>query len=179
MFKYSDDKNLPLLDLKDFKKMLNYLTNDAKKEIEETYGKISTASASTILRSIVTLEQQGAELFFGERSFEVEDLLRIDENGKGIISILRLTDIQDKPKLFSTFMLSLLAEVYATFPEEGDPLLGRFSLHAPLRPRLSLCARAVRPGSRPLGVPRRLDLALCPARSVSAPLPTVRSEVAP
>ena len=120
VFKYCDDKKLPLLDLKDFKKMLNYLTNEAKKEIEETYGKVSTATTSTILRNVVTLEQQGADIFFGEKSFEVDDLIRIDENGRGIISILRLTDIQDKPKLFSTFMLSLLAEIYASFPEEGD-----------------------------------------------------------
>jgi len=120
VFKYCDDKQLPLIDLKDFKKVLNYLTNEGKKEIEELYGKISTATAATILRSIVELEQQGAEIFFGEKSFEVDDLVRIDENGKGIISVLRLTDIQDKPKLFSTFMLSLLAEIYATFPEEGD-----------------------------------------------------------
>lgn len=119
-FKYCDDNQLPLLDLKDFKKVLNYLTNEGKKEIEENYGKVSTATVSTILRSVVTLEQQGAEIFFGEKSFEVEDLVRIDENGRGILSILRLTDIQDKPKLFSTFMLSLLAEIYARFPEEGD-----------------------------------------------------------
>ncbi len=120
VFKYCDDKKMPLLDLKDFKKVMNYLTGDGKKEIEENYGKISTATTSTILRNIIELEQQGAERFFGEKSFEVEDLVRIDENGRGVISILRLTDIQDKPKLFSTFMLSLLAEIYATFPEEGD-----------------------------------------------------------
>ena len=120
VFKYCDDKKLPLLDLKDFKKVLNFLTNEGKKEIEENYGKISTATVSTILRGIIELEQQGAEIFFGEKSFEVEDLVRIDENGKGILSILRLTDIQDKPKLFSTFMLSLLAEIYSRFPEEGD-----------------------------------------------------------
>lgn len=119
-FKYCDDHNIPLLDLKDFKKVLNYLTNEGKKEIEENYGKVSTATVSTILRGVVTLEQQGAEIFFGEKSFDVNDLVRIDENGKGIISILRLTDIQDRPKLFSTFMLSLLAEIYANFPEEGD-----------------------------------------------------------
>ncbi|MBL0048551.1 MAG: DUF853 family protein [Bacteroidetes bacterium] len=120
VYKYADDKQLPLVDLKDFKKLLNYVTNDGKAEITEAYGAISTATSGTILRKIVELEQQGAELFFGEKSFDVEDLTRIDENGKGIISIMRLTDIQDKPKLFSTFMLSLLAEVYATFPEEGD-----------------------------------------------------------
>ena len=120
VFKYCDDKKLPLLDLRDFKKVMNYLTGEGKKEVEENYGKVSTASTSTILRKIIELEQQGAEIFFGERSFEVDDLVRIDENGKGIISVLRLTDIQDKPKLFSTFMLSLMAEIYSSFPEEGD-----------------------------------------------------------
>ncbi len=120
IFKYADDKQLPLVDLKDFKKLLNYITNEGKAEITEAYGAVSTATSGTILRKIVELEQQGAEMFFGERSFEVDDLTRIDENGKGIISIMRLNDIQDKPKLFSTFMLSLLAEVYASFPEEGD-----------------------------------------------------------
>ncbi|MCX6200110.1 MAG: DUF853 family protein, partial [Bacteroidetes bacterium] len=120
VFKYCDDKKMPLLDLKDFKKVMNYITDEGKKEVEENYGKVSTATTSTILRKIIELEQQGAEIFFGEKSFEVDDLVRIDENGNGIISILRLTDIQDKPKLFSTFMLSLLAEIYATFPEEGD-----------------------------------------------------------
>jgi DNA helicase HerA-like ATPase len=120
LFKYSDDKKLPLLDLKDFKKLLNYSTEEGQKEIEAEYGKVSPASTSTILRKIIELEQQGAEIFFGEKSFEVDDLVRIDEKGNGIISIIRLTDIQDKPKLFSTFMLSLLAEIYSSFPEEGD-----------------------------------------------------------
>jgi len=120
LFKYCDDKKLPLLDLKDFKKVLQYATQEGKKELESEYGRISTSSTGSILRKVVEIEQQGGELFFGERSFEVEDLTRIDENGKGLISILRLTDIQDKPKLFSTFMLQLLAEIYATFPEQGD-----------------------------------------------------------
>ncbi len=69
---------------------------------------------------IIELEQQGADTFFGEKSFEVDDLVRMNDKGEGLISILRLTDIQDRPKLFSTFMLCLLAEIYATFPEEGD-----------------------------------------------------------
>ena len=72
------------------------------------------------MRRIVELEQQGADVFFGERSFEVDDLCRTDEEGRGMVSILRLTDIQNKPKLFSTFMLQVLAEIYATFPEQGD-----------------------------------------------------------
>ena len=119
-FKYCDDKGLPLLDLKDFRKTLQYMTGEGKKEVEGEYGRMSTASVGTILRKIVELEQQGADIFFGERSFDTDDLIRLDENGKGMISILRLTDIQDKPKLFSTFMLQMLAEVYSTFPEEGD-----------------------------------------------------------
>lgn len=120
IYKYCDDNKFPLLDLKDFKKTLQYITGEGKKEIEKEYGRISTASTGAIMRKIVELEQQGADVFFGERSFEVEDLCRLDENGKGVVSVIRLTDIQDKPKLFSTFMLQMLAEIYATFPEEGD-----------------------------------------------------------
>ena len=120
IFKYCDDHQLPLLDLKDFKKILQFITNEGKEEIQEEYGRISSSSTGAILRKIVEIEQQGGELFFGERSFEVDDLTRVDENGRGVISVLRLTDIQDRPKLFSTFMLQLLAEVYETFPEQGD-----------------------------------------------------------
>lgn len=120
VFKYCDDNKLPLLDLNDFKKVLQYATGEGKKEFQKDYGRISTSSTGTILRKIIELEQQGADLFFGEKSFEVDDLTRIDENGRGYINIIRLTDIQDKPKLFSTFMLSLLAEIYGTFPEQGD-----------------------------------------------------------
>lgn len=120
IFKYCDDHKLPLLDLKDFKKILQYATNEGKEEFEEAYGRISTASTGAILRKIVELEQQGGDLFFGEKSFEVEDLVRTTRDGRGYINIIRLTDIQDRPKLFSTFMLSLLAEIYETFPEQGD-----------------------------------------------------------
>ncbi len=120
VFKYCDDNKLPLLDLKDFKKVLQYATGAGKKEFQKEYGRISTSSTGTILRKIIELEQQGADLFFGEKSFEVDDLTRINEEGRGYINIIRLTDIQDRPKLFSTFMLSLLAEIYATFPEQGD-----------------------------------------------------------
>ncbi len=120
VFKYCDDNKYPLLDLKDFKKVLQYATDEGKAEFAENYGRISTSSTGTILRKIIELEQQGADLFFGEKSFEVNDLTRIDDKGRGYINILRLTDIQDRPKLFSTFMLSLLAEIYDTFPEQGD-----------------------------------------------------------
>lgn len=120
IFKYCDDNKMPLLDLKDIKKVLNYITEEGKEEIEESYGKISTSTTGIILRKIIELEQQGGDLFFGEKSFEIDDLMRIDENGKGYVNIIRLTDIQDKPKLFSTFMLSLLAEIYQQMPEKGD-----------------------------------------------------------
>jgi DNA helicase HerA-like ATPase len=120
IFKYCDDNKLPLLDLKDFKKVLQYVSDEGKKELEKDYGKISTTSTGTILRKVIELEQQGATLFFGEKSFEVDDLMHIADDGRGKISIVRVTDIQDRPKLFSTFMLSLLAELYATLPEEGD-----------------------------------------------------------
>lgn len=119
-FKYCDDNQLPLLDLDDFKKTIQYMTNEAKEEVKEEYGLLATTTVGSILRKIVELEQQGAGVFFGERSFEVEDLCRIDQNGKGMVSIIRLTDIQDRPKLFSTFMLQILAEIYSTFPEAGD-----------------------------------------------------------
>lgn len=120
IFKYCDDNKLPLLDLKDFKKVLQFVGDEGKASMEKDYGKISTTSAGTILRKVIALEQQGADLFFGEASFEVDDLMRISDDGRGIISIVRVADIQDRPKLFSTFMLSLLAELYATLPEEGD-----------------------------------------------------------
>ena len=120
IFKFCDDQQLPLVDLTDFKKVLQYLTNDGKDIFEKEYGAISPSTVGTILRKVIELEQQGASLFFGETSFNVNDLLRKDDNGMGYINIVRLTDIQDKPKLFSTFMLSLLAEVYHNFPERGD-----------------------------------------------------------
>ncbi len=120
VFKYCDDHKLPLVDLNDFKKVLQYITGPGKEEIEAEYGQVSSATVGTIMRKIVELEHQGADMFFGERSFDPGDLVRFDEQGRGIVSVIRLTDIQDRPKLFSTFMLQLLAEIYNTFPEEGD-----------------------------------------------------------
>ncbi len=120
IFKYCDDNSLALLDLKDLKKVIQYVTEEGKTEIEKDYGKISTSTTGIIMRKVIELEQQGAELFFGELSFDISDLMRVDRNGNGYISIIRLTDIQDKPKLFSTFMLSLLAEIYSQMPEKGD-----------------------------------------------------------
>ncbi len=100
IFQYCDDNKLPLLDLKDFKKILQYATNEGKNEFDDAYGRISTSSTGAILRKVIELEQQGADLFFGETSFDVQDLLRINDEGRGYINIIRLTDIQDRPKLF-------------------------------------------------------------------------------
>lgn len=120
IFKYCDDNKLPLLDLKDFIKVLQYAGNEGKKQLQEIYGNISTTSTGTILRKVIELQQQGADIFFGEKSFEVEDLMRSSDDGRGMINILKVTDLQDRPKLFSTFMLQMLAELYAVCPEEGD-----------------------------------------------------------
>jgi DNA helicase HerA-like ATPase len=120
IFKYCDDNKLGLVDLKDIRKVIQYLQGEGKAELEKEYGAMSPASTGVILRKIIELEQQGADRFFGEESFDIKDLMRRDSNGNGYINIIRLTDIQDKPKLFSTFMLSLLAEVYNTMPERGD-----------------------------------------------------------
>ncbi|MGZ3947949.1 MAG: helicase HerA-like domain-containing protein [Flavisolibacter sp.] len=120
IFKYCDDNKLPLLDLKDLIKVLQYVSDEGKEEIEKSYGKISTTSTGTILRKVIELQQQGADNFFGEKSFEVDDLMRVSSDGRGIISILRVTELQDRPKMFSTFMLQMLAELYASSPEEGD-----------------------------------------------------------
>lgn len=120
LFKYCDDHQMPLLDLQDLQKTLQWAANEGKNELKDAYGAISPASIGTIMRKVIELQQQGADNIFGEPSFEVDDLMRISNDGKGIINILRVTDIQDKPKLFSTFMLQLLAELYATLPEEGD-----------------------------------------------------------
>jgi DNA helicase HerA-like ATPase len=120
IFKYCDDNKLPLLDLKDFIKLLQFIANEGKGEIEKNYGKIPPTTTGTILRKVVELQQQGADVLFGEKSFEVEDLMRISDDGRGMINVLRVADLQEKPKLFSTFMLQMLAELYAVCPEEGD-----------------------------------------------------------
>jgi DNA helicase HerA-like ATPase len=120
VFKYCDDNNLALLDLRDLTTTLKYLGGDEGKAALADYGGISPASLGVIQRSIVTLQQQGADAFFGEPEFDVEDLLRTTPEGQGIVSILELSDVMDKPALFSTFMLWLLAQLYHVLPEVGD-----------------------------------------------------------
>jgi DNA helicase HerA-like ATPase len=120
VFKYCDDNALALLDLADLSTTLRFLGSDAGKPILEEYGGMSSASLGVLIRSIVTLEQEGADVFFGEPEFDVADLLRTTPEGEGVISILELTDVMDKPSLFSTFMLWMLAQLYHTLPEVGD-----------------------------------------------------------
>ena len=120
VFKYCDDHQLPLLDLADLTTTLKYLGSDDGKAILADYGGISPASLGVILRSIITLEQQGADVFFWEPEFDVDDLMRTTPGGQGIVSILELSDVMDKPALFSTFMLWMLAQLYHALPEAGD-----------------------------------------------------------
>lgn len=121
IFKYCDDRNLPLLDFNDLKSVIKYIQNEGKEEFLKDYGYIQSSSAGSIMRSIIALEQQNAGDIFGEPSFDVFDLMQHNSSGDGLINVLRLTDMQTKPALFSTFMLCLLAEIYEKMPELGDP----------------------------------------------------------
>lgn len=120
LFKYAEDQQIPVVDLSDMKSLLTYLSAGAGAEkIKADYGKISTSSAQTILRKLVTLEQQGLGDIFGEKEFEIEDLFaKVD--GRGTISLLNISDIQDQPVLYSTFLLSLLNQLFKQLPEVGD-----------------------------------------------------------
>ncbi|MFN8619292.1 MAG: helicase HerA-like domain-containing protein [Chloroflexota bacterium] len=120
IFKYCDDKSLPLLDLPDLVTTLKFLASDEGKPILKDYGGMSSASVGVLLRSLITLEQEGADVFFGEPSFDVADLMRTTPAGSGVISILELSDVMAKPRLFSTFMLWMLAQLYQSLPEAGD-----------------------------------------------------------
>lgn len=120
IFKYATDQGWPLVDLADVKKLLSYLSEGpGAAAIKDDYGKISTATAGTVLRKIVAVEQQGLASIFGEKEFDIEDLFeRID--GRGVISLLNIADIQDQPVLYSTFLLSLLSQLFKQLPEVGD-----------------------------------------------------------
>jgi uncharacterized protein len=120
VFKYCDDHDLPLLDLPDLRTTLKFLGSDEGKAVLEDYGGISPASIGVIQRALIGLEQQGADVFFGEPAFEVEDLMRTGPDGQGIVHLLEISDVMDRPKLFSTFMLWMLAQLYHALPEVGD-----------------------------------------------------------
>ena len=120
LFEYAKDNQLLLIDLSDFKELLTFSqTEVGKKQLESQYGKISGATVSTIMRKIIELESQDGDYFFGEPAFNVMDLIR-NIGDKGVISILRVMDMQDKPYLFSTFMVKLLSDLYRLLPECGD-----------------------------------------------------------
>ncbi|HEY0788816.1 MAG TPA: helicase HerA-like domain-containing protein, partial [Thermoanaerobaculia bacterium] len=120
VFKYCDDRELPLLDFKDLREVLNYLTSDAGKQDLKNYGGISPASVGVLFRKMVELEQQGADRFFGEPELDLGDLMRTAPDGRGIVSILTLSDVQDKPRLYSTFLMWMLGRLYYDLPEIGD-----------------------------------------------------------
>ena len=120
VFRYCDDEDLPLLDLEDLRTTLRFLSSDEGKPVLEDLGGISPASLGVILRSIVTLEQEGAGEFFGEPEFDIDDLLRTSADGHGIVTLLEVADVMDRPRLYSTFVLWMLAQLYEGLPEVGD-----------------------------------------------------------
>ncbi len=120
VFKYCDDGQLPLLDLSDLRAVLHYLSGDEGKAALAGYGGMSSATVGVLLRKMVELESQGAEPFFGEPEFDVRDLLATTREGRGVITCLELADVQEQPRLFSTFMMWMLAELFQNLPEAGD-----------------------------------------------------------
>lgn len=119
VFKYCDDRKLPLLDFKDLRDTLHYLGDEGKGELKE-YGAMSPATVGVLIRKMIELEQQGADRFFGEPELQIADLMRLDPAGRGIVNILTLSDVQDRPRLYSTFLMWLLGQFYYDLPEAGD-----------------------------------------------------------
>lgn len=120
VFHYADKAGLALLDLKDLVELLKYLTSDEGKPELKGIGGVSTATAGVILRSLVTLADQGGDAFFGEPEFDPADLLRVAPDGRGVVSLLELPQLASKPALFSTFLMWLLADLFSSLPEVGD-----------------------------------------------------------
>ncbi len=120
VFHYADSQGLALLDLEDLQALLSWLISDEGKAELKGIGGLSSATAGVILREIVTLSSQGAEAFFGEPEFESKDLLRVADDGRGVISMLELPNLSDRPALFSTFLMWLLADLFHELPEVGD-----------------------------------------------------------
>lgn len=119
VFKYCDDRRMPLLDFDDLRGVLTYLTGEGKADLK-TYGGMSPATVGVLVRKMVELEQQGAAKFFGEPELDINDLMRV-RDGKGVVNVLSLADVQDKPRLYSTFLMWLLGQFYYRLPEVGDP----------------------------------------------------------
>lgn len=119
-FKLADDQGLLLLDFKDLKAVLNFIGQNAK-DLTTKYGNVTAQSVGAIQRRLLVLEQQGAESFFGEPALELNDIMRVDSNGKGYVSVLTADRLMQNPRLYSTFMLWLLSELFEQLPEVGDP----------------------------------------------------------
>ncbi|MDQ0078838.1 helicase HerA-like domain-containing protein [Arthrobacter oryzae] len=120
VFHFADKNNLELVDLKDLRAVIQFLTSDEGKDELEELGGLSKATAGVILRELVTLEAQGMEAFFGEPEFDTAELLRTAPDGRGVITCLELPTLQTKPMVFSTFLMWLLADLFEDLPEAGD-----------------------------------------------------------
>ncbi|NTV39475.1 MAG: DUF853 family protein, partial [Demequinaceae bacterium] len=121
VFHWADTNGLALLDLKDLRAVIQFLDSDEGKPELKTIGGVSAATAGVLLREIANLQAQGADDFFGEPAFNTTDLLALAPDGRGVISCLELPDLQDRPRLFSTFIMWLLADLFGDLPEVGDP----------------------------------------------------------
>ena len=120
MFHWTDAKGLPLPDLKDLPSVNSYLTSDKGKGELDDIGGVSKATACVILREVTALQTQGADEFFVEPEFDTHDLMRLTDDGRGMVSLIELSKVQDRPALFSTFLMWLLADLYHDLPEIGD-----------------------------------------------------------
>ncbi len=120
VFHFADTAGLPMLDLKDLRAVVQYLTSDEGKGDLKELGGLSRATAGVILRDLIAFQDQGADEFFGETEFDTADLMRVDASGRGIVSLLELPQLQDRPKLFSTFLMWMLADLFHDLPEVGD-----------------------------------------------------------
>ncbi len=120
IFHWADQKGLPLLDLKDLRSVITFLTSDEGKPELKALGAVSSTTAGVILRALVNLEAEGADTFFGEPELEPKDLLRVDASGRGIITLLELGSQATRPVMFSTFLMWVLADLFTTLPEVGD-----------------------------------------------------------
>lgn len=120
VFKLADDEGLLLLDLKDLRSLLVHVDERAK-ELSRRYGNVSSASIGAIQRGLLVLEQQGGDNFFGERALDIADLMRIDRDGRGFVSVLAADELMHSPRLYATFLLWLLSELFEELPEVGNP----------------------------------------------------------
>src|SRR5687768_524772 len=120
VFHYADKAGLPMLDLKDLRAVVQFLVSDEGEEALKGLGGLSPATAGVILRELIAFEDQGADEFFGEPEFDTADLMRTTAEGQGVVSLLELPQVQDRPRLFSTFLMWLLADLFHDLPEVGD-----------------------------------------------------------